>query len=98
MSKFSGLLGSKKINSRHSTMTEDAKLLISIADAEESVTKIVLGVVKNVSGGKPHLKFNAIPAGFSVKVRGLGDVQEVFIYTKNPNVPASLQEAFDRKK
>ena len=94
MAKFSGLLASKKMNNRHSTMTADVKVLVSLAQKEPDITKIILGVVKSVSGGKPHLKFNPIQAGFVVKVRGLGDVQELFIYTKNVMMPAILEQKF----
>ena len=79
-------------------MTEDVKLLVSIANKEPAITKVVLGIVKSVSGGKPHLKFNPIPAGFVVKVRGLGDVQEVFIYTKDAQIPVILEQKFNQKK
>ncbi len=79
-------------------MTPDTKLFVSLAQKEPDITKIILGIVKSVSGGKPHLKFNPIPAGFVVKVRGLGDVQELFIYTKNADMPRVLEEKFNTKK
>lgn len=90
-----GLLRGRKISDSHQTIIDDAKIVIEAAKKDENVTKIVIGEIINLSGGKPRLKFKAIPAGFQITVRGIGMQQTLFIYTKDPKSEEFINDYFD---
>lgn len=75
----------KKISGQHSSLIDVAEKIVKTADSLDCVSKIVLGVIKQVNGpavGK-SLKISPVAAGLKIKVRGPKTVQELFVYTNN---------------
>ncbi len=88
-------LGGGKVTASHTTVTEAGEEVVRHARRLELVTKISLGQIWHVSGGRRDLKFLPIIAGLKAKVRGNGAVQELYIYTKEPKkVERLLMESF----
>jgi len=74
-----------KITDNHSTATDAAALVIHHVVTFDEVTKISPGIIKHIGGGgERRIKFLPINGGVKAMVRGNGAVQEVFIYTNNP--------------
>jgi len=72
---------SVKVTSSHRTVTGASAIIVDAASRIPEVTKISLGKITHVPGGRKDLKFSQITGGFRVAVRGAGAVHEVFIYT-----------------
>lgn len=84
-----------KITASHQTVTDAASEVIRVAMGMAEVTKISLGIIKNIGGGRRSVKCTPVPAGIKVAVRGNGSVQEIFIYTNSPEiVEASLKNLY----
>jgi hypothetical protein len=79
-----GLLEGKKFSSRHSSVIDDAVLILRKAKALPEVSKIVLGEISRCRPGNPHIRFSPIPAGLKLMVRGKTAVQIFFVYTTDP--------------
>ncbi len=77
-------LAGGKITSSHTTMTDATLGVVDRANRLSEVTKIVLGVITPVRGGRRDLKFLTITGGVKAVVRGSGAVQDIYIYTKAP--------------
>ncbi len=91
-----GVLEGPKISNKHHTTTEDAQIVIKAAKKDPRISKIVLGEVINLSGGQRRLKFQMIPAGFKVTVRGIGSQQILYLYTREPLIRQKIEEYFNR--
>ncbi len=87
-----GLLEGKKFSSRHSSVIGDAVLILRKAKVLPEVSKIVLGEISRCRPGDPHIRFNPIPAGFKMMIRGRTAVQNFFVYTINPTTTQKLIE------
>lgn len=86
-----------KITDSHSTMTEASAELVEAAIKLAFVTKISLGEIRHVPGGRRDLKFLPINGGVKASVRGNGAVQQIFIYTKDPEIVIqTLNENFKK--
>jgi hypothetical protein len=70
-----------KVTSSHRTVTGASAIIVDAANRIPEVTKISLGKITHVPGGRKDLKFSLITGGFKVVVRGAGAVHELFIYT-----------------
>ncbi len=70
-----------KITDSHSTLTEVAEKLVEKAVKFDFITKIGIGNITHVGGGRRSLKFLPITGGIKAVVRGSGSVQELYIYT-----------------
>ena len=79
-----GLLRGSKISGKHSTVINEAEVVVEIAKKRSEVSKIVLGVINRVRSGNPRIKFVPINAGFRINVRGNNANQVLFVYTSNP--------------
>lgn len=73
----------KKISGTHTSRIDVAESVIESAAKLDCVSKIVLGIIKQVKSPPVYksIKVVDIPAGIRVKVRGPKSVQELFIYT-----------------
>lgn len=93
-------LNVKKISGAHTSRIEVAESIVESASKLECVTKIVLGIIKQVKSptvGK-SIKISNIPAGIRVRVRGPKSVQELFFYTHDrPVATAAITRAFEGK-
>jgi len=83
MSKTPQLGG--KITTSHGTTTEASAAVVDFAARLDDVTKISLGEIRHVPGGRRDIKFLPINGGIKAVVRGGGAVQHLYIYTKNPD-------------
>ncbi len=70
-----------KITDSHSTLTEVAEKLVEKVVKLEFISKIGIGNITHVGGGRRGLKFLPITGGIKAVVRGSGSVQELYIYT-----------------
>jgi len=73
-----------KITNSHSSLTETAEKLVAKAVKLELVSKIGIANITHVGGGRKGLKFLPITGGIKAVVRGSGSVQDIYIYTTNP--------------
>jgi len=85
MSKFEY----NKITDSHSTLTGTAREIIEIVAKYEEVSKIGIGYITHVPGGRKDIKFLKINGGIKAMVRGSGAVQELYIYTSEPEFTKS---------
>lgn len=87
----------KKIAAKHGSVIEVAEDLVTAVVKLDSVTKVVLGLIKHVKGSPvtKSLKITEIPAGLQLKVRGPKSVQLLFIYTSDrTGVTAKVTKLF----
>jgi len=78
------LLSKEKITDSHSTLTDTSILVVNEAGKYPEVSKIGIANITHVGGGRKSLKFLPITGGIKAVVRGSGSVQDVYIYTKDP--------------
>lgn len=84
-----------KTTASHSTLTKPSQEIVDIASKLPAVTKISISIIKPVGGGRRSLKFLPIIGGIKAVVQGNGAVQELFIYTNDPEeVQKKLKEGF----
>lgn len=73
-----------KITDSHSSLTSAAAEVLGLAEKRPEVSKIGIGYIAHVRGGRRDLKFLPITGGIKAMVRGSGAVQELYIYTATP--------------
>lgn len=94
-----GLLRGAKISNRHSTVVPAAVPIIKAAKALASVAKVVLSTIKRVPPGEPRIKFDDIPAGLRIAVRGPTAHQILFVYTSKPQATKeALEQAWEAER
>ena len=87
---------SDKITSSHGTITDVASEVIRMIHKLTHVTKISLGEIRHIRGGRRNIKFLPINGGIKAVVRGNGAIQYIFIYTKHPeDIQDTIQKSFD---
>jgi len=90
-----GKIFNSKITDSHSTLTDTAKEVMTMVTRYEEVTKVGIGFITHVRGGRRDIKFLPISGGIKAMVRGSGAVQELYIYTSNTEVVTNrLSKAF----
>jgi hypothetical protein len=96
----SGLLAGKKVNDRHSSVIDEAKIVVQIAQSLSDVTKIVISIILPKAGSRtPRIDFAQVPAGLKLIVRGTTAAQQFFVYTDNPDgVERAITDAWSRKR
>ncbi|MEI8338226.1 MAG: DUF2103 domain-containing protein [bacterium] len=77
-----------KTTRSHTSTTEVSNEIIQAAEKINEITKIGIGIIKitKSKGGKRGIKFLPITGGVKAVVRGSGTVQELFIYTNEPEL------------
>ena len=83
---------SNKITDSHGTRTDTSTEVINLVHNLPEVTKISLGEIRHVPGGRRDIKFLPINGGIKAVVRGNGAIQHMFIYTKEPDAVTNLIE------
>ncbi len=73
-----------KLTRSHTTVIDAVVPLVDFLQGRDEVSKISLGVIKNVGKGAPGLKFHPVTGGWKVVVRGNVSLQEMVVYTSNP--------------
>lgn len=82
-----------KITSSHTTIIDAAETVIYAAQSLPEVSKISLGIIRQIGTGKRKIEFKEISTGFLVRVRGGVTIQELRIFTSKP---AKTREALFR--
>ncbi len=92
-------LAGGKITSSHTTVIDEAERIIKTAQELPEITKISLGIIKQIGTGERKILFTETPSGFLVKIRGGVTIQEIRVYTKDPaKTREALFKAFWLKK
>jgi hypothetical protein len=74
-----------KLTRSHTTLIDAAAPLVDHLQEREDVSKISLGIIKNIGKGNPGLKFHRVTGGWKVVVRGNVSLQELVVYTSDPD-------------
>lgn len=82
----------KKYSGSHTTAIEAAHKILRAAEANPLISKIALGIITSVGNGNLDLRLHVIPAGLKLKVRGPRYIQEIYIYTCQPEQIKSCLE------
>jgi hypothetical protein len=85
----------KKITTSHTSIIDAAIPVVEAAEKLPEVTKISLGIIKQVgkSRGQHRVKFQPIVGGWKITVRGSSTVQEIYVYTENATSTKTVIEA-----
>ena len=86
-----------KITASHTTIIDAARPIVEAAEKLPEVTKISLGIIKQVgkSGMRRRIKFLPITGGWKLTVRGSASVQEIYVYTgEATSTKTSLETEF----
>lgn len=94
-------IAGKKLSRRHTTVIDAAKSVVAAARALDCVSKVSLGLIRQVMGNPvaQRLKIEEITAGLKIVVRGPKTIQELFVYTADPQATRQvLEQHFASKK
>lgn len=72
----------RKLTRSHTTLTDKAGEVVATLERLPEVTKISLGIIKQIGLGKPAVKFHPITGGFRCVVRGNTSLQEIWVYVR----------------
>jgi hypothetical protein len=90
---------SNKITDSHGTRTETSTEVINLIHNLPEVTKISLGEIRHVPGGRRDIKFLPINGGVKAVIRGNGAIQYVYIYTKTPaDIIKIIEDSFQKSR
>ncbi|MBL9103945.1 MAG: hypothetical protein JNL82_23580 [Myxococcales bacterium] len=70
----------RKLTRSHTTITDKAREVVNLLEPLPEVTKISLGIIKQIGLGKPAIKFHPITGGFRCAIRGNTSIQEIWVY------------------
>ena len=87
----------KKITASHTSIIDAAFPVVAAAEKLPQVTKISLGIIKQVgkSRGQHRIKLLPIFGGWKITVRGSSTVQEIYVYTDDSaGTRAALEARF----
>ncbi len=88
----------KKLTRSHTSLIEAAEGVVKHATEIPEVSKISLGVIKQISVGRPRIKFLPITGGIKATIRGNASIQEIFIYTTSADkIVRILADFFEDK-
>ena len=73
-----------KLTRSHTTLIDAVVPLVDFLQTRDEVSKISLGLIRNIGRGMPGLKFHAVTGGWKVVVRGNVSLQEMVVYTSDP--------------
>lgn len=78
----------RKLTRSHTTIIEKARDVVTMLERLPDVTKISLGIIKQIGLGKPAVKFHPITGGFRCIVRGNVSLQEIWVYLRGDEAQA----------
>jgi len=78
----------RKLTRSHTTLIEKARDVVTMLERQPEVTKISLGIIKQIGVGKPAVKFHPITGGFRCTVRGNVSLQEIWVYHRGDGAQA----------
>ncbi len=80
-------LAGKKITKSHSTAIDESISLIKLIEKNPYIKKITLGVITpGLRSGNKRLKVFPIRGGIKAVIRGNSSIQELYIYTDEPQI------------
>lgn len=83
---------------KHTTVTESARKVVELINKWNEVTKISLGIIRQTKSGHFDVRFVPIHGGLTISVRGSKAIQQLHVYTSDPNETLrKLGEAFPKK-
>ena len=83
-----------KVNASHSTVIGAAARVVDRAQRMPQVSKISLGIIIPIRGPRKAFKIQTITGGIKAIVQGGGAVQELYIYTSDPEYVEKVLEEF----
>lgn len=83
-----------KITRSHTTLIDAAVPLVDLLQARSEVSKISLGIIKNIGKGMPKIKLFPVTGGLKIVVRGNTSLQELVAYTNNKEVIRQMLESY----
>ncbi len=84
-----------KLTKSHTTLIDAAQPVVDWLQKADSVSKISLGMIKVIGRGKPGLKFHLVTGGWRLVIRGNISLQELVIYTSDPErLKQQVEELF----
>jgi hypothetical protein len=83
----------RKLTRSHTTIIEKARDVVTMLERQPDVTKISLGIIKQIGVGKPAIKFHPITGGFRCTVRGNVSLQEIWVYLRGDEAQALAIQA-----
>jgi hypothetical protein len=78
----------RKLTRSHTTIIEKARDVVTMLERLPDVSKISLGIIKQIGLGKPAVKFHPITGGFRCIVRGNVSLQEIWVYLRGDEAQA----------
>lgn len=92
--KRSGSISGKKF-CRHTTVTQSARKVAEVLNRYQEVTKISNGYINGKGRAQFSLKFIPIHGGWTIHVHGSHAMQELHIYTNDPDATRrKIEETF----
>ena len=79
-----GVLRGPKLNRRHSTYNKVAEQVILILKEMPTVTKIVLGPIRQLKGGQPRITVREDKTQARIQCRDIGSVQVLWAIGADP--------------
>ncbi len=86
MSTQRGLLKGPKGSNHHTSVIDDAIVIIETAKITPEVTKVRPALISGKGSRKRRLKFFPLDAGLKVVVYGTNCQQDVYVYTPSPEI------------
>lgn len=85
----------RKITTNHTSIIDAAIPIVEAAERLPEVSKISLGIIKQVgkSRGQHRIKLLPITGGWKITVRGSSTVQEIYVYTEDTTGTKTAIEA-----
>ena len=77
-------LAGGKITRNHTTLIDAAVPVVEFLQKRSEVSKISLGLIKVIGKGPQNIKFHPVTGGWRLVIRGNISLQEVVVYTSNP--------------
>lgn len=79
-----------KLTRSHTTVIDAVAPVVDLLQTTESVSKISLGIIKQIGKGPQGIKFHTITGGLRLVIRGNTSLQEIMVYTTDPEGIKSL--------
>lgn len=87
-------LAGSKISKSHTSIIEAAEPILREVRQQIEVSKIVLGPIRKVKNGPRRVKIQNIPAGIKAICRAPNSIQDIYIYTSNPEQISAILQKF----
>jgi len=84
-----------KITGSHTTVIPAAEKVIDLLQKNVGVQKISIGFIKQgIKSGRQAMKIMEMDSGLLLKMRGTASIQEIRVYTNNPEKVKGVLKVF----